>query len=154
MSSRGADRDGFTLMEVLLSLGIMTIALISLVAVLVTGLRANSHSLSRGDAQDFAFQVMGRTLSEIEALTDGRAQRFWEEDQSSTPWATGVEKRNSTSYDYEIRCYQVRGAGGNKAMAGDRNQLKKITVKVEWRDTASGADVQTLTIARLLNREI
>lgn len=138
-------------MEVLISLGIMSIALVSLVAVLTTGLRANYQSTARGDAQDFALQVLGRTLSELEDLPDKKAHEFWTTDISSTPWEEGTEKRNGTAYKFEVRVYDMAGASGSEELAGDRNQLKKITIKVDWNDSKGDS---TLTIGRLVNREI
>ena len=141
-------------MEVVLALGIMSIALVSMVSVLVTGLRAESQSTARVNAQDFALQVMGRTLSEIEELPELEAQEFWTSSQDSTPWGRGEETLNNTAFSYEIRCYLLSASGGSVALAGDRNQLKKITVTVTWRDTTSGKTDSSLTISRLVNREI
>jgi type II secretory pathway pseudopilin PulG len=141
-------------MEVIFSLGIMSIALVALVSVLTTGLRAESQSTSKVNAQDFALQVMGRTLSEIEDLPLTEAQAFWSSDQAGTPWRNGVGTLNRTTFKYEIRCYQMGGSSGTALLAGDRNQLKKIAVTIYWRDTTSKSKDSSLTVARLLNREI
>ena len=143
----------FSLMEVLIALGIMSIALVSLVAVLVTGLRAEAQSTARVDVQDLALQTLGRTLSEVEELPASAAQAFWEGDQGSTPWKSGVETRNRTSFEYEVYSNLVAVSAGSEILGGDRNQLKKITVSVRWRDSSKEED-STLAISRLVNREI
>lgn len=151
---------GFSLMEVLVSLGIMAIALLALVTVLVTGLRAEDNSTQRKAGQDVAERVLGRTLGKLKQLSEAENNDFWNREHSapSDPWLAGVEKRDGYDYHYKIFSSTVvnksTGQPFGEAHGYEFNRLKKVDVVVSWSAGPGRAedDLSRVSISRLVNR--
>lgn len=143
-------------MEVLLSLGIMSVALLGLLSVLVTGLRSEHSSSQRVAAQDLASQIMGRTCLEIERLDENLAADFWttDYDQAEAPFRQGREDE----FRYLVLTKAVRRKDTGQRL-GDSpgahyNRLVKIDVLVRWQapQNKGKADFSEVSYSRLLNR--
>lgn len=146
-------RQGFTLMEVLVSLAIMSVALLALTAVLTTGMHRDAASARRVAAYDVAEQSMTRCLQELDYGSVG-VEDFWHGDFSDpgTPWRSGEVTVGRVVYRYKITAKNVQnrktGKTFGEASGSPYNTLKKIDVSVDW-----DGSIQPVYLSRLLNRE-
>jgi uncharacterized protein (TIGR02598 family) len=151
----------FSLMEVMFALGMMSVALLTLVSVLVTGLRAERSSEQRASARNFGNQVLGRSMAELRELSDTEAAKFWNQDYSppGAAWKSGNGKHGNFSFSYEIHAQtlqnRVTGQAFGQANGITTNGLKKVDVTVRWDGTGTteAENSTSLVVTRLINRK-
>ena len=123
---------GFSLVEVLIALAVMSIALLGLVNVLVTGLKAQDKTGKSTVGHSVANRVLERTVRRLENMDSGLAgATFWTADISSesSPWTElgDHEMVGHTRYDYLITATDAE-----PGIFSPGNELKMVTVKVRW----------------------
>lgn len=159
--SREKGEAGFSLVEVLIALAIMGIALLGLVTVLASGMKAQDKLSKSVLARSVASTVFERTVNEMGVSSPDDVEDFWDQDVSSeqTPYRSGTEMVGNTAFDYVITATEVRGTDGapfGTATGQDGNRLKFMTVTVRWAADGAEAKVgtgkQEIKISRLLNR--
>ena len=158
---RGGPRRGFTLLEVLISLAVMVIALLGLVTVLVSGLKAQDKTSKSVVARGVAARVMDRLTNSLEAGDASDVEPFWDQDISTTEYddgERGKEVVGATTFSYRINAVEIRRNGKpfGTATGYDGNRMKMVTVTVAWAadgsETRTGMGKQEIVISQLLNR--
>ena len=128
-------RSGFSLAELLFSLGIFTIGILALGGLSLAALKAEQKSVNVVEASQVAVkQLAERSLS---ASID---PSFWATDHVSTPYAQGSQKVGETEYTFE--CYDLtvmNSESGDTLGSGvPSNRVKKMDIVVNWyEDSAS-----------------
>lgn len=155
-------RGAFSLVEVLISLAIMALALLVLVSVLVTGLKAQTKNERLMIADSLAERIFERTALSLPGLSKPQAEAFWESNPGTLPTnlAQGEETVGNTQFTFEISAENIMNASGSSTFGtagGTRNnELKILQVTVRWADdtqtSGSGVGLQHTTIKRLINR--
>jgi prepilin-type N-terminal cleavage/methylation domain-containing protein len=147
-------RWGFSLVEVLIALAVMSIAVLGLGSVLVSGLKAQSKTEYSAVAHSVANRVLDRLVRRLQSMSnDDAGASFWDADLSSeaSPWTElgQSETVGNTVYEYLITATPVAGFPSE-------NGLKLVTVKVRWTDDGArvkaGTGKQEISATRLLNR--
>ena len=153
---------GFSLVEVLVSLGILSLAALVLASVLISTRRAQQAITDSAAARSLAEQTLERTQKSLRLENSLEVERFWSDDHdASTPWREGQHKVGSTEYFYRVEAVTVLySPSGDKVgtLNGSAvNTLKHLKVVVTWKppNTESGPQRgrQTVSIAQLWNRE-
>ena len=127
-----------SLLEVLLSLGMLATALLALLSVCVTALHTNRKSLASSVAASVAQREMDRAI--YAALSDNppsSQQQFWEMDfpYPSAAWTTGNVTVGPNQLSYAIYAQTVNGAstGLPLGMSGSTPaRIKKVDIVVWW----------------------
>ncbi len=155
MRGRGV---GFSLVEVLIALAVMSLALMALVSVLVSSMRAQGKTDNFSTAHQVADQVQERLAVSLQSLEPGQANRFWRagsgESWSLTSPATvsvnGVDFSTSITSSPILSNGALLGTQG-----GDSNNLARlVTVRVRWSEDSHkvGQGQQEISTLRLLSR--
>lgn len=127
------NRRAFSLVEVLISLAIMSLALLTLVGVLVSGMKAQDKTDTATAGQALANQLLDRTLWQLANTHD---TQFWTgefpADTDSLPFAQDDVTVGRTVYHYAIFAEYVVLNGERMDSDGNKNGLKRIQVRVWW----------------------
>lgn len=163
MMCRG--RRAFTLVEVLITLAVMSIALLGLVSVLVSGFKAQDKTSKSVVARSVASRVVDRTLRRLETSDAGQVETFWDADISTEalawPEGTGHDMVGNTRFSYFVTGVEVKNGGsgapfGTDDGGGSGNRLKMMTVTVRWADDGgrakTGGGQQQVVVSCLVNR--
>lgn len=128
---------GFSLPEVILALGLLAVAILSLLAVSVSTLRSDSKALETAAGRLIADQVMKRLLDQM-AEDPAVRESFLSGDFQLQPWDQGTLTHDNTVFSYTILARTVRdGAGDPVGKEAPGNRLKKVDIKVWWTDEAN-----------------
>lgn len=136
-------RRGFNFAELMLAVGVLSLVILTLVALVGATLRSNSKSSTLGKATAVADELLQQTIYDVQADNGGvLATSFW---ATEGVWrdsaANGQIVRGGTTYDYTIDVATLM-AGGSP-MGAPTNRVKKIDVTVEWWNSrANGGDRQ------------
>lgn len=141
----------------------MALALLGLVSVLVSGVKAQDKTSKSLVARSVAARVLDRAVKSLEIGSDADVARFWEQDVSSEANAYddgqgGKETVGTAEFHYQITAREILQGGQpfGTATGADGNRLKMITVAVRW--TADGAEAragtgkQEVLLSQLVNR--
>ncbi len=129
-------RRGFTLGEVLVSVALMGLALLTLLSVSSTALRADRKSVLNLTAAGVADREMNRAVTM--ALNDkpaGDKDRFWQQNFAypANPWKTGSSQVGKDKFDYAIYAVDVRDTTGTDLGDGATdNKVKRVDIVVWW----------------------
>ncbi len=157
------NREGFSLGEVLIALAVMGLALLGLVTVLASGVKAQDKTSKSVVARSVASRVMDRTLNALATGSDGDVAAFWDSDISSqsNPYDDGhggKEVVGTTEFAYLITALEIQRNGQpfGTASGGDGNRLKQVTVTVRWAadgaQARAGTGKQEIQVSQLVNR--
>jgi len=127
-----------SLIEVLLSLGMLATALLALLSVCVTALHTNRKSLANSAATSLAQRELDRAI--YAALSDNpptSQQQFWDMEfpYPDAAWSTGNATVGSQQLSYAIYAQTVTAAatGMPLGQAGSPPaRLKKVDIVVWW----------------------
>lgn len=130
---------GFTLAEVLVSLLILSVAILALMALILSTLRAGQKSSDRPVGLLAADSALDYWLSEVKVnYPNEPAATFWNTTNSvSTPWRSGKVNINNTEFIYSLYAENIDlqpSTGKTLTIAGVPNRLKKVDVVVWWWD--------------------
>jgi len=146
----GSNR-GFSLLEVLISAFIMTLALAALLSVLTTGLKAETQSVQQTQALDVAERVLARILNDPRNIPVS----FWRGRfrYPDSPWKEGIEKVDGTDYSYQLFLNNVTDNETGDPFGTEidsSNTLRRVDVLVTWQHDGPGR----LGLTRLVNRTL
>ncbi len=134
-------KSGFSLAELILSLGFVALAILSVLGLSLGVMRTDHKALERAAGTLVAEQIVERLRAQL--LADepaGFREHFLHEEHNGTPWDEGSIKNGKTIFYYSVRAISVVDTDGNKVGASsDGNRLKKVDVHVWW----AGEDTQT-----------
>ncbi len=122
---------GFTLAEILISTGVLAVAMLGLLSLCATGLKANKKSVTTLTAAQVADRQLKRAIAKavVEDIPAGSRERFWDEEYSypSRAWATGKETVGSTDFSYAIYASTLPLTTTVTA-----NRVKRVDIAVWW----------------------
>lgn len=157
MKGRGG-RGGFSLVEVLIALAVMSLALMALVSVLVSAMQAQGKTDTFSTAHGVADQVHERLAVSLQSLEPSQANQFWRaasgESWSLTSPATvsvnGVDFTTSITSSPILSDSVPLGTQGGDAS----NVARMVTVRVRWSEDSHkvGQGQQEISTLRLLSR--
>ncbi len=135
MKKRRVD-SGFSLIELLISIGIIATVLLYIMGVFTTGMRANRKSVDLTSGTLVAESVISRELYDILADSQ-RASDFFGATygaDSNTAYVQGSETLDGTVYTYKLYVSDVsmQMAGTDASTTGMGNAIKKVDVQVWW----------------------
>lgn len=129
---------GFTLGEVLVSMALMGLALLTLLSVASTALRADRKSVMNLTAVGVAEREMNRAVTM--ALNDkpaGEKDNFWNGNFAypGSPYKTGSAQVGKDKFDYAIYAVDVTDTAGTDIGDGAAdNKVKRVDIVVWWWD--------------------
>lgn len=133
-------RLAFSLAEVLLSVGILAMALVALFNLAGSALKNSSRTENLSVAGDVAEQQLSRAI--YGALNDdpsGARQEFWDSNFVDNPWRQGSSQVNSMDFHYLIYAQTVNDALSGKPLGTSNaksNRIKKVDIVVWWMHSA------------------
>jgi prepilin-type N-terminal cleavage/methylation domain-containing protein len=151
---------GFSLIEVLFSLAILSLAAVALGSVMLSTFRAQDNVTNSAVARALASRVLERAADELPKLTAAVEEDFWDSDYDVTPWRSGEEKVGAVTYRYEVKAKLLQnnltGMPVGSAAGATENDLKLFNVTVFWHPESGlsgpGRGMQRVTASRLVNR--
>lgn len=120
-------RTGFTIAEVLLSLGLLTVVLLTLLGLATQALQSNRKNLDTAAGQLVADQALERAAYDAE---QSASAAIWSINSLTVPVSTTTVTMGSVPYNVTLY------ANDSLAVAGRR--LKRIRARVVWADAPSG----------------
>ncbi len=143
---------GFTLLEVLVALIVLSIGLLGLTGLQTTGLRNNHSAFMRSQAVAFAYDALDRMRSNRDQAILGPSSAY------NTNFGTSVSTINCASnctssqvaqYDLaEWKTEVARLPAGQGEISIDA--ANKATVSVRWADNRGGSTPLTISVEALL----
>jgi type II secretory pathway pseudopilin PulG len=125
---------GFSLAEVILSLGILAMAFVALMNLTGSAVKVSSKSENLAVATDLAEKEMTSALQKV--LADeppGSSEEFWENDWTEQPWREGTVKVNRMEFSYAIHAKTLQDTeGGELGESTPNNRVKKVDISVWW----------------------
>ncbi len=134
MSTHSSAR-GFSLAELILSIGLFSLAVLALLGLSLSILRTDSKALERSAGTLIADQLLQRTLAQLrndEPL--GSRGAFFGGDHSKAPWSEGTIQNDQTEFSYKLYSRPVldRATGAELSESSPGNRLRKVEIHVWW----------------------
>jgi hypothetical protein len=135
-------------MEVILGLGIMTVALFALISVCSMSLKMNRQSVANLGAVQVADAELGRIVTQSLNDVAGKKALMWGAEHSypSTVFEKGVRQMGGNAFNYAIYEQDVPGLGS----AANSNRVCKVDVYVWWTEPGQ-AGFKLTSCSRLVN---
>ena len=139
---------GFTLVEALVALVVLSIGLLGVAALQFTSLKANHGSATRTQAVYLAYDIIDRMRTNPMAVSGGEYQLGFDD----TPSGTTIAKKDLISWRQNVT---TALPGGSVAATGSVNVdavTHMITVSIKWDDSHAAtkapatADVVTFSV--------
>jgi type IV pilus assembly protein PilV len=138
---------GFTLIEVLVSMVILSIGLLTLVAMQLTAMQNTQGGYLRAQASMVAYDIMDRMRANIPAVTNGDYDLAAGAPAPAMPACTGIEADCSTDEmaDFDLALWRtVAGiylpGGDGSVVTVDNGGSTQVTVNLTWTDPYSAGD--------------
>lgn len=130
---------GFTLLEVLVALIVLSIGLLGLSGLQTTGLRGNHSALLRSEATILANDILDRMRANRQEALDGNYNIVFANSAASASCSASCTTAQVTSTDlFQWRSYVERLPGGQ----GQVNVSDGVaTISIQWVDDRSGATI-------------
>ena len=129
--SRGnlAGSRGFSLAELLLAFGLLTISILALGGLSLSAIKASQKSSDVVDASQVAVQQLARVSETAKADPS-----FWAADHQGTPYTNGTIKVGKTEFSYEIFSQTLQNAVTSQELGNGvaGNRIKKMDIVVTW----------------------
>lgn len=151
-TNQSTQKDGFTLTEVIVAMGILGFGLLALMQVLSISLRYQRQNINNMNAARVNDMVMERVVAGIHNDTPaGVADAFWASQFSypNNAYRTGTELVGRDEFHYAIYAVDVPGIGD--ASLDPPNTLRKIDAYVWWKEKGEAGQKRTFT-TRLMAR--
>ena len=147
-----AEKKGFTLTEVIVAMGILGVALLTLMSVCSVALRYQRQSINNMNAARVNDMVLERAVASVHHDTPaGTSDTFWDNEYPypSTAYRSGIEVVGRDEFNYAIYAVDVPGIGD--ASLDPPNTLRKIDAYVWWSEEGEPGQKRTFT-TRLMSR--
>lgn len=149
---------GFSLAEMLIALAVMSIALMALVSVLVSAMKAQSKTESSAAAHHVADQVQERLAVSLQTLEPTQSRSFWRAAEDAS-WSLGASPEviaDGVTYTTDITSSPILSDGRPLGtLGGDADNVARlVTVRVSWSaDTDKvGQGRQEVSTRRIVSR--
>jgi Tfp pilus assembly protein PilX len=153
---------GLSLAEVLLALLVVILLVLTLAAMSFSMLKSNKKSADRPVGFLAAQHILSREIYAVQNDNPpGSKVAFWGSNWTTTPWRSGQEVVNRTTFSYAIYAVTlqdvVSGAplGNDPATGFVNNRVKKLDIQVDWSGdvdgTKGGAGRLSSSFTRLLH---
>ncbi len=127
-------RGGLSLAEVLVAIVILSVVLLSLIAVLGSSLKSDRKAFLMSGAANLADSELDRLLQSVKSdQPAGTRAQFWDSDHPSSgePLRSGQVTVSHIQYSFAIYCQTVLDTSGTPV--GDPNhRLKQVDIVVDW----------------------
>ena len=149
----GTRRSAFTLAEILLAAGLITMVLLGLVGLTLGTVRSSQKSADLAAAHQIAKRELDRVIEQ--SMADST---FWDQEHLSTPWATDTVTVGTTEYEYEVFAQTLQNPSQGGALgtsSSPDNRLKKVDIELRWWGDAERDGYGKLSVraTRLVNEE-
>ncbi len=126
------EKRGFSVAELLLSLGFITTVILSVIGLTTTIHRTGQESADRISASIVADSEIQRVIAAAQA-----DDNFWDFDHTATPYTTGSVIVDRTEFRYEVTATTVMDGVDELGTSGglSQNRLKKVNIVVNWWDS-------------------
>ena len=118
---------GFSIIELLISMSIISIALVFLIDVFTTGMKANRKSVDLTAGTLVAEEIISQELYGILSDND-KSNAFFAKNDDKVEYVKGVKYHNNTKFTYKMFISDVKNMGD----ADNSNKMKKVDVQVWW----------------------
>ena len=126
----------FSLAELLVALGLIAVAILSVLALSIAVARTNQEGIDQNVGNTVSNQVLLRLMDQLRADSPtGIRDRFWDRDFVSTPFESKALTNNDTEFQYEIFARTITDSLGNPMGAATDSRLKKVDIVVRWWDS-------------------
>lgn len=125
---------GFSLAELLLSLGFIAIGVLTMIGLAVTSMRAGREATDSTTAV-----LVAQTELERNILAAQSDPNFWDNDHLATPYRSDSVIVDKTKFDYSIFAVTVMDGTDElgTSQGDDENRLKKVDIVVNWWDSGT-----------------
>lgn len=130
---------GLSLAEVLVAIVILSMVLLSLLAVLGSSLKSDRKAFLMAGAANLADSELDRLLQSVKAdQPAGTREQFWESDHPSSgePLRSGVATVSHTEYSFAIFCQTVLDTSG-APLGNPDHRLKQVDIIVRWHQSTT-----------------
>ena len=125
----------FTLGEVLVALGLVSVAILSILALSIAIARTNQESVDQSVGGLVATQLLDSMIDRLRAdPPSGLREDFLNSEYTLSPFDSGTIVNNGTEYQYEIFVTTVKNSSGDVVGEAMGRRLKKVDVKISWWD--------------------
>jgi Tfp pilus assembly protein PilV len=133
MDVRLSTRNGFSLAELLVALGLFAVCILTVLALSISIARSNQEGEDTGVAGTVANGLVEELVDRVRAdQPPGLKADFWDNDY----WEEGTFLNNGTEYQYKISGSTVQDTGGvDIGNLAPGNRLKKVDIVVYWWDS-------------------
>jgi len=122
---------GFTLAEVLISVGILAVAMLGMLSLCATGMTVNKKSATTLTAAQVADRQLQRAIRRmvVDDYPEGARETFWDREfpYPSTPLATGKEVVGSNTFSYALYANTLP-----LPSSVTENRVKRVDIVVWW----------------------
>lgn len=140
-STRLNNENGFTLIEVLVAVVVLSIGLLGLAGLQANGMRQNHSSLLRSQATFLAYDIADRIRANRQDALDNNAYNIA---AGASPSSSGIAQADLTEWKAELLSKLPLG-DGSVARAG-----ALFTITVTWDDSRTGAATQSFIVGTQL----
>ncbi len=118
---------GFTIAEILLSLGLLAVVLLTLLGLATQALQSNRKNLDTAGGQLVADQALERAVYDAEQSSSAPV---WAINSTTVPMSTTTVTLGTTPYSVTLYA--------NDSLTGTTGRLKRIRASVVWADAPNG----------------
>ena len=127
--------NAFTLGEVLVALGLIAVAILSVLALSISIARTNQESVDQSVGGLVATQLLDSLIDKLRADPSSTLRKnFLDRNYTTTPFESGTITNNGTDYEYEIFARTVTNTSGDPVGATMERRLKRVDIVVSWWD--------------------
>jgi type IV pilus assembly protein PilV len=126
-----SNEQGFSLIEVLVAIVVLSIGLLGLAALQLSGLRVGQSSFYRAQAAQFATDMADRMRANL-----AEARQYGLALADATPTGTSVRDRDRAEWRARLRT--LPGGNGAIAIQQNVNNVDVVTITVRWDDSRGG----------------
>ena len=139
---------GFTLLEVLIALIIISIGLLGLAALQASGLKFNHDAYVRTQTTNLAYDIIERMrIDRTKALSNSYSGTYAAANATDTCTHSSVSVSDATMcWQVEIRDNMPGGGSAVISNAGGTNS-NEFTITISWQNRSQGGSTQTWAIA-------
>ncbi|MCA9796236.1 MAG: hypothetical protein KC910_30725 [Candidatus Eremiobacteraeota bacterium] len=148
---RGRPLRGFSLIELLLAIGVLALVLLLVVALAISVMRRNQRALDVPVGSLAADTILTRLIYGMENNLAARTA-FYASPAVNTPWINGVFKMDRVDFTYATDV-QSLPVGTSTGMAD--NRLVQVHIAVQWQEAHEGPNngQQQAEMVRLVHED-